>query len=183
MNDEDLLTMYFERDEKALSETRARYGRLIRSVAFGILRSSEDAEECENDVYLRAWNSIPPARPNHLSAYLCKISRGVAIDRWNYLHAAKRGEALPLEELEEALKGTENAEDRFSENRLTELLNSFLKAQDYTTRVIFLRRFWFCDSIADTAKLLHVSQSMVKTRISRTLKKLREYLRENGCDI
>ncbi len=183
MYDEDILTLFFQRDEKALSETRTRYGRLILSVADGILRNREESEECENEVYLRAWNSIPPARPQHLSAYLCKIARGVALDRWDYNHAAKRGEALPIEELEEFLRCGESAEDRLSESELTALLNSFLKAQDYNTRVIFLRRFWFSDSIAEIAKRLHVSQSMVKTRISRTLKKLREFLRENGYEV
>lgn len=183
MQDEEIIALFNKRSEQALSETRSRYGRLIKSIAEGILRSSEDAEECENEVYLRAWNSIPPAAPQRLSAYLCKIARGVAFDRWNYLHAAKRGEALPIDELEEYLKGGDSAEDRLSEKELTALLNSFLKAQDYNTRVIFLRRFWFSDSIADIAKRLHVSQSMVKSRLSRTLKKLRGFLRENGYDV
>ena len=182
MYDDDLISLFFERDEKALSETRLRYGRLIKSVAEGILRNSEEAEECENEVYLRAWNSIPPANPQRLCAYLCKIARGVALDRWDYNHAAKRGEALPIEELEQYLKCSDSAEDRLSEKELTALLNSFLRAQDYNTRVIFLRRFWFSDSIAEIAKRLHVSESMVKSRISRTLKKLRKYLNDNGYD-
>ncbi len=181
--DDEILELYFARDEAAISRTKTQYGKLINSVAYGILHSAEDAEECENDVYMRIWNSIPPSRPARFKAYLCKIARGVALDRYDYRHAQKRGETLPLDELEGCLKSTVNAEDRLSEQELSELLNSFLKAQDYNTRVIFLRRFWFSDSVKDIAKRFHVSESMVKSRISRTLKKLHKYLNEQGYDI
>lgn len=179
-NDEEIIEKLFSRDESAVSEIRTTYGRLINSVAYGILRSREDAEECENEVYMRAWSGIPPARPNSLSAYLCKIARSAALDRYRHEHAAKRGETLPIEELENCIRSDSSAEDRHSERELTALLNRFLKAQDYNTRVIFLRRFWFSDSISEIAKRLHVSESMVKSRISRTLKKLREFLANEG---
>lgn len=181
--DAEILELYRKRDEKAISRTKERYGRLINSVAANILKSAQDAEECENEVYLRAWNSIPPASPQRLAAYLCRIARGVALDRYDYNHAAKRGEALPLEELEDYLGVRSDAEDRLSEKELTGLLNSFLKAQDYNTRVIFLRRYWFSDSVSDIARRLHVSQSMVKSRVSRTLKKLKQYLIDMGYDL
>lgn len=182
-DDEKIIRLYLERSESAISETKSLYGRLIYSVAYGILHSAEDAEECESEVYLRAWNSIPPSCPQQLSAYLCRIARGVALDRYRQEHAAKRGEALPIEEPENVLKSSESAEDRLSEKELTELLNSFLKAQDYNTRVIFLRRYWFSDSCREIAKRLHVSESMVKSRISRTLGKLREYLISKGYQL
>ncbi len=181
--DDEILELYFARDEAAISRTKTQYGKLINSVAYGILRSAEDAEECENDVYMRVWNSIPPSRPARFKAYLCKITRGLALDRYDYQHAQKRGEALPLDDLENSLKSALNAEDRLSEQELSGLLNSFLKKQDYDTRVIFLRRFWFSDSIKETARRLHVSESMVKSRISRTLKKLRKFLNEQGYDV
>lgn len=180
LNDEEIIKRFFRRDESAISEIKTLYGRLIYSVAYGILRSAEDAEECENEVYMRAWSGIPPASPQSLPAYLCKIARSTALDRYRHEHAAKRGEALPIEELENCLRSDQSAEDRQSERELTALLNRFLKSQDYNTRVIFLRRFWFSDNISEIAKRLHVSESMVKSRISRTLKKLREYLAAEG---
>lgn len=180
LNDEEIIELLFSRDESAVSKIKALYGRLIYSVAYGVLRSAEDAEECENEVYMRAWSGIPPANPRSLSAYLCKIARCTALDKYRRGHCAKRGEALPIEDLENCIRSDSSAEDRYSEQELTALLNRFLKSQDYNTRVIFLRRFWFSDSISEISKRLHVSESMVKSRISRTLKKLREYLKSQG---
>ena len=177
MKDDEIISQFCARDENAIEQTRQKYGRLIRSVAMGILRSAEDAEECENEVYLRAWNSIPPTIPLYLSAYLCKI------DRYNYNHAAKRGEALSIDELSDFLSGSESAEDRLTESELTRLLNSFLKSQDYNTRVIFLRRYWFADSIQEIAQRLHLTVGTVKVRLSRTNKKLLEYLKKNGYNL
>ena len=183
MTDEELIGLYYSRDEAAIAQTRTHYGRLMRSVAYGILRNAEDAEECENDAYLRAWNSIPPARPKSMCGYMARLARCAALDRYSYNNAAKRGEALPLDELEGCIRDVSSAEDRFTERELTQLLNRFLKAQDYNTRVIFMRRYWLSENIGEIAKTLHVSQSMVKSRISRTLKKLREFLRAEGYDL
>lgn len=183
IHDDEIIKRLFDREESALSEIKTMYGRLIYSTAYNILRSAEEAEECENEVYMKAWSGIPPAQPRSLPAYLCRIARGAALDRYRREHAAKRGEALPLEELEGCLKSDSAAEDRHSERELTALLNKFLGSQDYNTRVIFLRRYWFSDSVSEIAKRLHVSESMVKSRISRTLKKLRELLINEGYNI
>lgn len=183
MTDEHIVKLYLERDETALVETRSAYGRLLRSIAFNILHNDQDAEECENETCLRAWNSIPPHKPQRLCAYLCKIARRLALDRYDYNHAAKRGEALPLEELSEFLASAGCAEDRLTETAFAELINGFLDKSDLDTRVIFIQRFWFGYSIAEIAKKLGASESKVKTRISRTLKKLREYLKKEGYDI
>ena len=184
MNDEQITELLFSRDESGIAALRESYGRLLKSVAYGILRSEQDAEECENETLLRAWNSIPPARPQRLAAYLCRIARRLALDRYDYNNAAKRsGAALPIDELAECVGGSSGAEDLLTENELTRLLNEFLRAQDYNTRVIFMRRYWFGDSTKDIAKRLHASESMVKSRISRTLKRLREHLRKEGYDI
>jgi len=183
MTDEQIVELYLDRNEAAITETRLAYGRLLQSVAFNILRNKQDAEECENETCLRAWNSIPPNRPQRLCAYLCKIARRLALDRYDYNNAAKRGTALPIEELEECLAAAGCAEDRLNESAFTELLNGFLAASDRDTRVIFVRRYWFGDSISDIAKHLHASESKVKTRISRTLKKLREHLKKEGYDL
>lgn len=182
MPDKEIIELFFSRDENALAKTKAQYGRLIFSVAMGILHNEQDSEDCECETYLRAWNSIPPNKPQHLAAYLCKIARRLALDRYDYNHASKRGSAVPLEELEGCLKSVAGAEDRLSEKELAHLLNSFLHGQDYNTRVIFMRRYWFGESSGEIAKRLHVSESMVKSRVSRTLKKLRDFLRKQGYD-
>ena len=183
MSDDEIIELYFARNEAALAHTAEQYGRLIQSIAYGILKNIEEAEECENDVLLRAWESIPPTRPEHLAAYLCTISRRVSLNRYKYNNAAKRGEALPIDELGETIRGSFCAEDLLSENELSDLLNRFLEAQDANSRVIFMRRFWANESNKDIAKRLNVSESMVKSRISRTLKKLRSFLESAGYDV
>ena len=180
MTDEEILELYFTRDESAITETKNSYGRLMQSVAYNILHNVQDAEECENESCLKAWNSIPPTKPQRLCAYLCKITRRTALDRYDYNTAAKRGQALPIDELAECIAGAGCAEDRLSESILTELLNDFLSKCDYNSRVIFIRRYWFGESTSEIAKRLHGSESMVRSRISRTLKRLREHLKKEG---
>lgn len=184
MTDNEIISMLEARNESGLTAARERYGKLLRSVARGILHSEQDAEECESETLLRAWNSIPPAKPERLCAYLCRIARRLALDRVDYNKALKRSaETLPIDELADSISGSGDAADRLSERELTELLNGFLRSQDRTTRIIFMRRYWFGDPTAEIARLLHVSESMVKSRISRTLKKLREYLRKEGYEL
>ena len=113
MNDEEIIKLFEARDEKGISAAGERYGKLLRSVARGILRSEQDAEECESEALLRAWNSIPPARPERLCAYLCRIARRLALDRYDYNNADKRrAETLPIEELAEYIGGSGDAADR-----------------------------------------------------------------------
>ena len=184
MTDEEITELLFARDESGVAALRESYGKLLKSVAFGVPRSEQDAEECENETLLRAWNSIPPAKPQQLAAYLCRIARRLALDRYDYKRASKRsGATLPIDELAECVGDGSDAADRLSERELTRLLNGFLRSQDYNTRVIFMRRYWFGDTTAEIARRLHASESMVKSRISRTLKKLREYLRKEGYEI
>ncbi len=183
MTDENIVQLYLSRDETAIEETKTAYGRLLQSVAYNILHSKEDAEECENETYIRTWNSIPPNKPQRLCAYICKIARRLALDRYDYNTAAKRGTPLPIEELSDVLAAAGCAEDRLTETEFTELVNGFLGKSDRDTRVIFIKRFWFGYSIAEIAQQLNASESKIKTRISRTLKKLREHLKKEGYDI
>ncbi len=182
MTEHEIVQLYLSRDEAAITETKTAYGRLLQSIAYNILHNTQDAEECENETCLKAWNSIPPNKPQKLCAYLCKIARRLALDRYDYNNAAKRSGSISLDELEECISSACTAEDRLSSVTLAEHLNKFLASRDYNTRVIFMRRFWFGDSIADIAKNLHASESMVKSRISRTLKQLREFLKKEGYD-
>ena len=169
------ITLLNQRDERGITALRESYGRLLKSLAYGILRSEQDAEECESEALLRAWNSIPPERPQSLCAWLCRVTRRLALDRWDYNRAAKRSaEVLSIDELAEFIGGNSDAAD---------LLNEFLSKQDRTTRIIFLRRYWFGDTSAEIAERLGAGESMVKSRISRTLKRLKEFLRKEGYDL
>ncbi len=183
MTDQEIVRLYLSRDEAAISETKAAYGRLLQSIAYNILRNTQDAEECENEACLKAWNSIPPNKPQRFCAYLCKIARRLALDRYDYNTAAKRNGSVSLDELEDCISSACSAEDKLNSSALAELLNRFLSSRDYNTRVIFMRRFWFGESIAEIAKNLHASESMVKSRISRTMKQLREFLKKEGYDL
>lgn len=183
MTDKEIVGLYLSRDENAISETKASYGRLLQSIAYNILHNTQDAEECENETCLKAWNSIPPNKPQRLCAYLCKIARRLALDRYDYNTAAKRRGSIPLDELEECISSVYSAEDRLAATALGELLNKFLDSRDYNTRVIFMRRFWFGESISEIAQHLHATESMVKSRISRTLKLLKIFLEKEGYNI
>ena len=184
MTDEAIVRLFYERSEQAIAALAEKHGSAAAAVARSILGSEQDAEECESEALLRAWNSIPPERPQSLCAWLCRVTRRLALDRWDYNRAAKRSaEVLPIDELAEFIGGNSDAADRLSEKELTRLLNEFLSKQDRTTRIIFLRRYWFGDTSAEIAERLGAGESMVKSRISRTLKRLKEFLRKEGYDL
>ncbi len=183
MDDESIINLYFDRNEEAIKQTKSVYGNLLGSIANNILHNRQDAEECENEAYLNAWNSIPPSRPKSLGAYMCCIIRRLAFGRYDYNHAAKRGCAVALDELEDVIAGAHKAEDKLNEDNLARLLNNFLYEQDYNTRVIFLRRYWFGDSISEIAKRLKTKEGTVKSKLSRTLKRLKLYLAKEDIDL
>lgn len=184
MTDEEILALFAARDESGLAALREKYGALIASAAQGVLKSREDAEECENDVLLRVWNAIPPAEPRSLRAYVCAAARNAALDRLDRTCAAKRnGAALPLDELAECIGGAGTAADRLDARELAAVLNGFLGGLDHDTRVIFMRRFWFGDSFAQISQRLGISGGTARSRVSRTLKRLREHLVKEGYDL
>ena len=181
MEDGEIIELYFSRNENAIKETAAKYGRLTMSVAYNILRSPEDAEECVNDTYLGVWNSIPPARPNNLRAFICKIARNLSLNKLKYNTAAKRSPELllSLNELEEVI-----ADDKLPDGGdLSGLISEFLRAQKPDARNVFLRRYWFADSVAEIADRYSFSESKVKSMLFHTRNKLREYLRKEGFDV
>lgn len=182
MEDQAIINLYFSRSENAVRETKAKYGRMLRSIAFGILKIQEDAEECENDTYLKTWYSIPPARPDVFSAFLSRIARNLSLDRFEYLHALKRGSGeipLLLDELEECIiDGRE--ENHAEEEALKELLNHFLARMKKDARVIFMRRYWFGDSVAEIADRTGTGKSRVKMSLMRSRRELKELLEKEG---
>jgi len=184
MEDELIINLYFDRNEDAITETRGKYSRLLRSVAYGILRSLEDSEECENDTYLKAWNSIPPTRPDSLSAFLSRITRNLSLDLYEKLHASKRGGnemPLILDELAEivAYDGTDS-DDRAESEELKRILNDFLGELTPDARKIFMRRYWFGDSVQEVADKLHFGKSKVKMSLLRSRESLKLKLEKEG---
>jgi RNA polymerase sigma-70 factor (ECF subfamily) len=173
--------MYWERDEQAIAQTKMKYGAMLRALAYHILHNREDSEECENDTYLGAWNAIPPARPGNLSAFLSKTVRNIAISRRRANYADKRGggeAAVPLHELDECIPDV--GTDAWQAGELAQTLNDFLDTLPTKERLVFVCRYWRCDSVADIAARFGYSQGKVKMMLMRTRGKLRAVLEKEG---
>ena len=186
MEDKDIIRLYLERSEKAISETKLKYGALLSHIAFGILRSREDAEECVSDTYMRAWNSIPPNEPKRLSAFLGRITRNLSLNRYGQMTAQKRGggsRELALEELEECLPAAGDLQREVEDAELAELINGFLDKLGRESRIIFMRRYWFFCTVSEIARDMHIGESKVKMSLLRTRKKLKQYLEKKGVTL
>ena len=184
MDDAQIIELYFERSELALTETAAKYGRLCEGVAYGIIGSREDAEECVNDTYLNIWNCVPPKRPNNFRAFICKITRNLSLTRVKYYSAKKRdrGALVSFSELE----GTLADRAPFFEDdgeQLGRAMSDFLRTQSADARNVFMRRYWFLDSIEEISERYSFSQSKVKSLLFRTRERLKKYLQKEGIDI
>ncbi|MHB1485332.1 MAG: RNA polymerase sigma factor [Saccharofermentanales bacterium] len=183
MDDKKIIELYWERSETAIVETQVKYGRLFKHIAIHILYNNEDADECVNDTYLGAWNAIPPARPDPLSTFLCKITRNLALKKYEYNTAQKRNPhaVLPLSELENYISGTDYVEN--DSGHFEKVVSDFLRTLDYECRNVFIRRYWFCDSISDISERFHISESKAMSMLFRTRNKLKRYLKEEGISI
>lgn len=183
MDDSQIVGLFFERNEQAIRETEIKYGKLFRVIALNVLGSDEDAEECVNDVYLSVWNTIPPAVPDNFKAYVCRLARNLALKRLEYNSAQKRSAAalVPLSELEDTLSVKTLSDDGGKE--LGRLIGSFLRAQKADARNVFIRRYWYMDSVAEIARKYSFSESKVKSMLYRTRCKLEKYLKKEGFDI
>lgn len=183
MNDQNIILLYFQRSEQAISATAARYGSYCYSIAYHILKEKRDTEEIVSDTYLDAWNAIPPHKPNSLSAFLGRITRRNALDRWEYLHAAKRGRGevlLVLEELNDCVSAQGNPETEIQRQELGRAISLFLKQLPQIERKVFVRRYWYLESVREIAHKEGFSQSKVKSMLLRTRNKLRMYLEKEG---
>ena len=183
MNDKNIVDLYFNRDEEAITQTDKKYGRYCYSIAYNILTNKEDAEESVSDTYMTAWRAIPPRRPSVLSTFLGKITRHISIDRWRERSAYKRGGGevtLALDELEDCVAGLQNVEMEYERKELIRAYVKFLDTLPITERRVFLCRYWYVDSVEAIAEKFGFSQSKVKTMLYRTRKKLRKTLWEEG---
>lgn len=184
MDDKSIIELYFARDEQAIKETDARYGRLCYRVAYNILGNNEDSEECVNDTYVGAWNAIPPAKPDSLSAYLCRITRNLSLKRIESETRQKRaGEALvSIDELAEVLPDG-RISDRVSDGEIARAISDFLRSEKRDARNIFIRKYYFFEPLKDIAKRYGFSESKVRNTLYHTRKRLKEYLIREGVEI
>ncbi len=183
MDDKTIVDLYWQRSERAITETDAKYGKLCHSIAYNVLANKEDAEESVNDTYLAVWNALPPHRPSYLMAFLSKLARRISITRWYSLTAYKRGGGqvqLALEELAECESGTPSVEDIAIGKEAYAALNRFLEKLPETERKVFMRRYFLLDPVAEIAESFHFSQAKVTSMLHRTRLKLRKALTEEG---
>ena len=184
MEDSIIISLFFERSEQAVEELNRKYGPAVRKTAANILSDRLDVEECVNDTYLRTWNSIPPQKPNPLVSYVCRIARNLALDRYHANSAAKRNGNfdLVLDEMEECIPSELNVETEYEAKELSAAINRFLAALPGDDRFLFVRRYWYGDSLARIAELYSMNEKTVATYLFRTREKLRVYLRKEGFD-
>lgn len=182
MDDDAILDLFRARSEQAIRELDGKYGALCRRLAHRLTDSWPDAEECVNEAYLGIWNAIPPARPDSLPAYLCRLVRNISLKRRAFNRAQKRDGRyqVAMEELEDVLPAPVTPEEEVDAKRLSELLNAFLAEQPRENRVIFVRRYWFCDTYAQIARRVGYSEKNVSVRLARIRKRLKRYLMERG---
>ena len=183
MDDKKIIELYWTRQEKAISETKRKYGRYCYAIAYRILRNSQDAEECENDTYLDVWNQIPPTQPTAFSTFLGIITRRISLDRFRKSYAEKRGggeTAISLDELEECIADGKNLDETIEEKMLAESISCFLRALPEKEASVFIHRYWYFRSISEIANLYAFSESKVKMMLKRTRDQLRLYLESEG---
>lgn len=184
MQDGQIVELYFARKEEAIAATSAKYNSYCMQIAMNILHNREDSEECVNDTYLAAWNSIPPQRPERLSAYLGRLTRNLSLNRYKSMNAARRGGgelALSLNELDECI--ADNSPEEQNAEDTGKLISEFLYTQHKETRQVFVRRYFYNDSIADIAERFGMSDSKVKSMLHRTRLSLKAYLEEHDINI
>ncbi len=186
MEDYKIVQLYWARDPDAITQTAKKYGHYCMAIAKNILVNHADAEECVNDTYMSAWNSMPDHRPAVLSAYLGKITRNLSFNRYKLEHAIKRGGSeIPsvLEELSECISGTKNVENELEYKELVKAINTFLATLSSEKRSIFVCRYWYSDSIRSIAKQHNMKESTVSMTLKRLRIKLQKYLLERGFEL
>lgn len=185
MEDSRIIELYWERNEQAIKETSIKYGGLCIHIAQNILMSYEDSEECVNDTYFAVWNVIPDERPAKFSAFVSKITRNLALKKYEYLTAAKRNPAAvtSFEELEDCVSGIGSVETEMEKKRIEHAISQFLWQQREEKRNVFIRRYWYFDSLESISKSTGFTQSKVKSMLYSMRKKLKKYLEREGITV
>ncbi|MCD7752836.1 MAG: sigma-70 family RNA polymerase sigma factor [Lachnospiraceae bacterium] len=184
MDDLAIIELYFARDEKAIRETDIKYGRLCFSVAVNVLGNDEDSEECVNDTYLSMWNTIPPTRPNRFAAFICRITRNLSLKRLEYNKAQKRTPTatVSFHEFEDFLPDNTIMSD-VDDQEIDKKIGDFLRTKSPVVRTVFIRKYWFFDTVSDIAAKYSFTESKVKSMLYHTRNELREYLRKEGIEV
>ncbi len=186
MEDGKIIDLYWQRSEAAIAETDTKYGAYCHSISHNILHNKEDAEECVNDTYLKAWHSMPTQRPNCLMAFLGKIVRNLSLDRYRKNHAKKRGDGeteLALTELEECLSASGSVEEAVDGKLLTDCIDRFLAGLPRQKRSVFVCRYWYLYPVSEIAKRYGLSESSVTNTLFRLRKQLRRHLETEGITV
>ena len=183
MDDNKIIDLYLRRDETAVKQTSEKFGDHLRALAYGIVKDHQTAEECENDTYLKAWNSIPPHEPReYLYAFLARITRHISLDCCRKRSRLKRSAYISelSAEMEQCIPAPDDMECRIDDIVLGQAINKFLGTLSEEKRNVFIRRYWYLDSISDIARRFSLSESKVKTMLFRSRNRLRDYLEKEG---
>ncbi|MBQ9744266.1 MAG: sigma-70 family RNA polymerase sigma factor [Clostridia bacterium] len=183
LTDEQIIDMYWKRDENAILETDKKYGNYLFKIANNIVNNRLDCEECVNDTYLGTWNRIPPERPNIFRVFLAKIVRNIAVSRFRKNSAQKRIPSefqVSLDELGECISTNSSAEDEYLTARVVEILNTYLKSLPRRKELIFICRYYYADKISNIARMLGVSENTVYRDLGEIRMGLKEQLRREG---
>lgn len=182
LKDHEIVSLFFERSEQAITELIVKYGAAVRNVAWNILNNAQDIEECTNDTYLHVWNRIPPTRPAYLGAYVCRIARNVCLKRYHSNTAQKRNSYydVALQELEETIPALSTVESDYDAKELTGYLNRFLGDLNRDDRYLFMRRYWYGDGVSEIAQALNMTPHTASVRLFRLRQKLLTLLQKEG---
>ena len=186
MDDKIIITLYNARNEKAIEETSLKYGKFCYAIAYNILTDKQDSEECLNDTWLGAWNSIPPNQPQSLKYYLAGIVRNLSLKRFRSKHRQKRNEdnvSFVIDEIEQITRDTVSVEDEVGARELAQVINLFLRSLGARERCVFLRRYYFVENISEIAQRANMTENNVTVTLARTRKKLRAFLIKEGYGI
>lgn len=186
MDDENIIRLFIDRDEAAIKQTAEKYGMRLRNISLGLTKDEQTAEECENDTYMTVWNKIPPAEPKtYFFAFLARIIRAISVDRIRKNTSLKRNGFITElnEELENCLPANDNSEDEIFAKELGESISRFLSEQSEEKQIIFVRRYFYFDSVSEIGARLHIGDSKVKTTLFRLRNGLREFLLKEGYDL
>lgn len=186
MDDNGIIQMYWNRDDRAINLTSEKYGHYCKTIAKNILNNEEDAEECVNDTYLNAWNSMPTHWPEQLATFLGKIVRNLSFNKYRHDHAEKRGGGeitLVLDELTDCVSDIDDVEQLIDRQELAKSINAFVRSLPTEKRNIFVRRYWYADLVSDIAGDYGMLQAIVSKTLERTRKQLKSYLTERGFEL
>ena len=185
IEDEKIIEMFFGRSEQGIRELDIKYGKVCHNLSYHIVGSRQDAEECVNDAYLGAWNTIPPQNPNPLLTYISRIVRNLSIKKYHSNTSVKRNSFydVALDELESCIPSGKTIESELDAKELSRIIDDFLDTLDKENRVMFVRRYWYSDSISDIAEKFQISSNDVSVRLFRIREKLKKYLKKEGVKI